>query len=168
VRHDLEIHTRHRPIQILDARKALRILDSEDFDVVWTDNGWQTKQATACRALGCARYCADITPPAGSSWVEWTLHWPQRDAWLGFNVRGKTKRPDQRRPRRGPGHRYGYHFVGGYGGSFTLRLLHEERGTSVWRMAPRTRALLREPLSRRSAWGEKCQAFSFCKTGWCA
>ena len=91
VRHDLEIHTRHRPIQILDARKALRILDSEDFDVVWTDNGWQTKQATACRALGCARYCADITPPAGSSGAEWTLHWPQRDAWLGFNVRVKTE-----------------------------------------------------------------------------
>jgi glucoamylase len=91
VRHDLEIHTHHRPIQILDAGKTLRIIESEDFDVVWTDNGWQTKQAMTCRAVGCAGYSADITPTADSSELEWTLHWSQRDAWLGFNVRVKIE-----------------------------------------------------------------------------
>ena len=50
VRHDLEIHIRYRPIQILDADKTLRILDSEDFDVVWTDNaGRQSKPRLAAR-----------------------------------------------------------------------------------------------------------------------
>jgi glucoamylase len=91
VRHDLEIHTRHRPIQILDAGKTLRILDTDEFDVVWTDNGWQTKQATASRALGCAGHSADIAPTPGSSEVEWTLHWHRRDAWLEPNVRVKIK-----------------------------------------------------------------------------
>jgi glucoamylase len=84
VRHDLEIHIRHRPIQILDAGKTLRILDSEGFDIVWTDNGWQTKQATACCALDCARYSAYITPPAGSCEVEWTLHWPSETPGLNL------------------------------------------------------------------------------------
>ena len=50
VRHDLEIHIRYRPIQILDADKTLRILDSEDFDVAWTDNaGRQSKPRLAAR-----------------------------------------------------------------------------------------------------------------------
>ena len=92
VRHDLEFHTSHRPIHFLDAGKTLRILDSEDFDVVWTDNGWQTKQSAACRSLGCAGYSADIAPTTGSSEIEWTLHWPQRDVWLGRNVRVKIEK----------------------------------------------------------------------------
>ena len=91
VRHDLEIHTSQRPIQTLDAGKTLRILDSEDFEVVWTDNGWQTTQATACRALGCAGSSADIEPTAGSSEVQWTAHYPQRGAWLGSNVTVKIE-----------------------------------------------------------------------------
>jgi glucoamylase len=50
VRHDLEVHIRYRPIQILDADKTLRILDSEDFDVAWTDNaGRQSKPRLAAR-----------------------------------------------------------------------------------------------------------------------
>jgi glucoamylase len=91
VRHDLEIYTRHRPIHTLDAGKTLRILDGQDFEVVWTDNGWKTKQTMACRALGCAGYSADIAPTAGSGEVEWTLYWPQQDAWLGFNVKVKIE-----------------------------------------------------------------------------
>ena len=91
VRHDLEIHTSQRPIQTLDAGKTLRILDNEDFEVVWTDNSWQTTQATACRALGCAGSSADIEPTAGSSEVQWTAHYPQRGAWLGSNVTVKIE-----------------------------------------------------------------------------
>jgi len=91
VRHDLEIHSRHRPIHSLDAGKTLRILDSEDFQIVWTDNGWQTTQVNSCRALGSAGYCADIAPAAGSSELEWTLRWPERNAWLGLNVKVKIE-----------------------------------------------------------------------------
>jgi glucoamylase len=91
VRHDLEIRTRHRPIQTLDAGKTLRILDDRDFEVIWTDNGWQTKHATICCAMSCAGYSADITPAAGSCEIEWTLYWPQQDAWLGHNVKVKIE-----------------------------------------------------------------------------
>jgi glucoamylase len=91
VRHDLEIHTRSRPVQTLDAGKTLRILDGQKFVAVWTDNGWKTNQTVACRALGCAGYSADIAPAGGSGEVEWTLYWPEQDAWLGSNVRVKIE-----------------------------------------------------------------------------
>ncbi|MGA2537261.1 MAG: glycoside hydrolase family 15 protein [Terracidiphilus sp.] len=91
VRHDLEIHTRSRPVQTLAAGKTLRILDGQNFVAVWTDNGWKTNQTVACRALGCAGYSADIAPAAGSSEVDWTLYWPEQDAWLGSNVRVKIE-----------------------------------------------------------------------------
>jgi glucoamylase len=91
VRHDLEIYTRHRPIQTMDAGKTLRILDGQEFEVVWTDNGWQSTQAADCRALGCAGYSADIKPTNGSSEIEWTIYWPHQDVWLGHNVMVKIE-----------------------------------------------------------------------------
>ena len=95
VRHDLEIHTSDRPIHSLGVGKTLRILDREEFELVWTDNGWQSTQATPCHTLGCAGYSADIAPFSGTTQVEWTIHWPQRNAWLGFNVYVKIELPDQ-------------------------------------------------------------------------
>jgi glucoamylase len=95
VRHDLEIHTSDRPIHRLGVGKTLRILDREEFELVWTDNGWQSTQATPCHTLGCAGYSADIAPFSGTTQVEWTIHWPQRNAWLGFNVYVKIELPDQ-------------------------------------------------------------------------
>jgi glucoamylase len=85
--HGIEIHSRHRPIQRMDAGRALRILDEKKFDVLWTGDGWQTKQTTSSRALGSAGFSADIAPANGCSELEWTLHWPERNAWLGYNVR---------------------------------------------------------------------------------
>jgi glucoamylase len=95
VRHDLEIHTSDRPIHSLGVGKTLRILDREAFELVWTDNGWQSTQVTPCHTLGCAGYSADIAPSPGTTQVEWTIHWPQRNAWLGFNVYVKIELPDQ-------------------------------------------------------------------------
>ncbi|HEY1649943.1 MAG TPA: glycoside hydrolase family 15 protein [Terracidiphilus sp.] len=85
--HGIEIHSRHRPIRELDAGRALRILDDRAFEVVWTENGWQTKQSTLSRALGSAGFSADLVPAAGCSELEWTLRWPEQDAWLGYNVK---------------------------------------------------------------------------------
>jgi glucoamylase len=99
VRHDLEFHTRNRPIQTLDAGKTLRILDGQDFEVVWTDNAWKTKQTMASRAMGSAGYSADIAPAPDSREVEWTLRWLQRDAWLGFNVKVKIEAAPTDPPR---------------------------------------------------------------------
>jgi glucoamylase len=90
-RNDVEIYSRRRPIQAMDAGKRLRILDERRFEAVWTDDGWQTKNAAPSRALGSAGFSADIVPAAGSREVEWTLHWPEQDAWLGYNVKVKVE-----------------------------------------------------------------------------
>ena len=50
--HGLEIYTKRRPIQRMDAGRTLRILDDAHFEVVWTDDGWQTQHTTASRAVG--------------------------------------------------------------------------------------------------------------------
>ncbi len=89
-RTDVEIYSQRRPIQQMDAGKNLRILDEGMFVVVWTDDGWQTQHETPSRAFASAGFCAEITPAAGSSELEWTLHWPESDGWLGYNVKVKV------------------------------------------------------------------------------
>ncbi|HUB51956.1 MAG TPA: glycoside hydrolase family 15 protein [Terracidiphilus sp.] len=84
-----EIYTRHRPIQQMEAGRTLRILDDRRFDVVWTCDGWQTKLTAASRGLGSAGFSADIAPGPGAAELEWTLHWPEQDTWLGYNVKVK-------------------------------------------------------------------------------
>jgi glucoamylase len=85
--HNLEIYSRIRPIQKMEAGRALRILDEANFEVTWTCDGWQTRQTTPSRALGNAGFSADIVPARGSAELEWTLYWPDRQTWLGYNVK---------------------------------------------------------------------------------
>ena len=85
----IEIHTIRRPIERMGAGKSLRILDEGRFEVVWTGDGWQTIHTATSHARGSAGHSADITPPDGSTGVEWTLRWPEKDAWLGYNVKVK-------------------------------------------------------------------------------
>ncbi len=89
----LEMYSRRRPIQRMDAGKTLRILDEGRFELVWTDDGWQTVKTAGSRGLGSAGFSADITPAGGSAEVEWTMHWPESDAWLGYNVKVKVDAP---------------------------------------------------------------------------
>jgi len=89
-RTDVEIYSRRRPIQRIDAGRRLRILDEGLFDVVWTDDGWQSKHGTASRSIGSAGSYAEIAPAPGTREVEWTLHWPESDGWLGYNVKVKV------------------------------------------------------------------------------
>jgi glucoamylase len=89
VNHGLEIYTRQRPIQRMDAGRTLRILDERHFEVVWTSDGWQSKRTADSCGLGSAGFSADIAPEPGATELEWTLHWPEQDAWLGYNVRVK-------------------------------------------------------------------------------
>ena len=74
----------------MDAGKTLRILDEGLFEVVWTDDGWKTKNTTESRGLGSAGFSADVTPAAGSEELEWTLHWPEADslAWIQCEGQG--------------------------------------------------------------------------------
>jgi glucoamylase len=87
LRRGLEIHTRRRPIQRMDAGSTLRLLDDTYFEAVWTDDGWKTVKSATSRGLGSAGFTADLVPAADSSEVEWTLHWPERNTWLGYNVK---------------------------------------------------------------------------------
>ncbi|HTU43660.1 MAG TPA: hypothetical protein VMF91_01265, partial [Bryobacteraceae bacterium] len=92
-RRGVEIYSRRRPIECMGEGKILRILDERRFDATWTDDGWQTIHTANSRTLGSAGYSADIAPAAGSCEVEWTLRWPEQDAWLGYNVKVKVDGP---------------------------------------------------------------------------
>ena len=86
----VEIYSRRRPIRSMGVGKTLRILDEGRFELTWTDDGWQTTRTTNSRSMGNAGYSADIAPEAGRSELEWTLRWPEKDAWLGYNVKLKV------------------------------------------------------------------------------
>jgi glucoamylase len=89
-RRGLEIYTRRRPIQRMDAGRTLRILDEKQFEVRWSADGWQTVHNTLSRSLGCAGFSADIAAGAESGTLQWTLHWPEQDGWLGYNIEVKV------------------------------------------------------------------------------
>ena len=89
LRGELEISSRRRPIQRIAAGSTLRILDEKKFELIWSADGWQTTHATASRSLGSAGHSAEIAAAAESGALEWTLHWPELDSWLGYNVEVK-------------------------------------------------------------------------------
>jgi glucoamylase len=89
----IEIYSRRRPIQTITAGSTLRILEDSRFDVVWSSDGWLTTHTAASRSLGSAGFSADINAETGAEGagsetgkLSWTLHWPDRDRWLGYNV----------------------------------------------------------------------------------
>lgn len=86
-RRNLEIYSLRRPIQRIVAGDTLRILDENHFDLTWSRDKWQTTHITASRSLGSAGFSADIaTAPDQTGSLSWTLRWPERDHWLGYNV----------------------------------------------------------------------------------
>lgn len=85
-RRDLEFYSLRRPIQHIDAGQTLRILEEKHFNVTWTDDNWKTVQSMPSRALGSAGFSVDLAPRIGAQVLEWTLHYPEKDAWLGYNV----------------------------------------------------------------------------------
>jgi len=85
-RRDLEIYSRRRPIQKISAGSTLRILDQNRFELVWSADGWATKHTTLSRGLGSAGHSADIAAGEEPSEISWTLHLPEQDGWLGYNV----------------------------------------------------------------------------------
>jgi glucoamylase len=89
-RQDLEIYSRHRPIQRIAAGDTLRILDEKRFELIWTEDGWQTTHTALSRTLGSAGFSAEIASGAESGTLQWTLHWPEHDGWLGYNVEVKV------------------------------------------------------------------------------
>jgi glucoamylase len=86
LRRNLEIYTNKRPIQRIGASNTLRILDTQIFLLVFTRDGWKTTEKQLSRTVGNVGASADIVPGPGVDAVEWTLYWPEQDAWLGYNV----------------------------------------------------------------------------------
>jgi len=93
IRRGVEIYSRQRPIHRMDARSTLRILDECRFEVVWTDDGWQTVNTAISRGLGSPGFSVDIAPAHRSRELEWTIHWTESNAWLGYNVKVKIEQP---------------------------------------------------------------------------
>ncbi len=91
LRRKLEMFSLRRPIQRMAAGNTLRILDEAQFDVVWSDDGWQTVQSTSSRSYGSAGYSAEITPAEDRGALQWALRWPEQDRWLGYNVEVKIE-----------------------------------------------------------------------------
>ena len=93
IRRGIEIASLRRNIQRMNAGSTLRIVDEKRFEVEWTDDGWHTRHTAASRALGSAGFSAEFAPAAMSSEVEWTMHWQDEEAWLGYNVKVKVDAP---------------------------------------------------------------------------
>jgi len=87
----LEIFSLRRPIQRIHAGATLRILDESRFEVTWTTDDWRTVHTTASRGLGSSGFSADLPTDQNAAGEEllWTLHWPDQDRWLGYNVEVK-------------------------------------------------------------------------------
>ncbi|MGB6975785.1 MAG: glycoside hydrolase family 15 protein [Terracidiphilus sp.] len=88
VRRGLEFWSLRRPIQQMAAGGTLRILDGGRFEVVWTLDEWKTTHHTESSGQGSAGYSVDLetTATEAGGKLTWTLHWPEGDRWLGYNV----------------------------------------------------------------------------------
>jgi glucoamylase len=87
----LEIFSLERPIQRIPPGTTLRIHDDTRFEMTWTNDDWKTTHATASRSMGSSGFTVDIATDqslAGHRLL-WTLHWPEQDRWLGYNVEVK-------------------------------------------------------------------------------
>jgi glucoamylase len=95
VRSDHEIYSLRRPIQKITAGQTLRILDPKRFDLIWTTDDWTTKHTAIGRSLGSAGFSADIDLGNDTGTLQWTLHWTEQNAWLGYNVQVQVEEKDQ-------------------------------------------------------------------------
>ena len=88
----LEIFSLRRPIRKISAGETLRILDDRRFRLLWTADNWQTSQTLESHSVGYAGFSADLLGSAPGK-LQWTLHWVEPDAWLGYNVEVQVVEP---------------------------------------------------------------------------
>ena len=82
----MEIFRLSRPISAMSEGGVLRIVDSERFQAVWTDDNWATTNHVESRQVGHPGSYADISPKAGvDGKIQFTLFWPTENHWLGRN-----------------------------------------------------------------------------------
>ncbi len=83
-----EVWKMRRPVAEMEAGKQLRILSANPFEVLWSVDGWATKQSLTSRELGTAGSVADL-PPASSGELVFTLCWRNDRRWEGRDFRVK-------------------------------------------------------------------------------
>jgi glucoamylase len=90
---NLEIYTRRRPLQQIAAGDTLRILDEEQFELVWTADNWKSTHRLLSNSVGDCGYSAEVStaPDQAGGDLSWTLHWPEQNRWLGYNVETKIE-----------------------------------------------------------------------------
>ena len=59
---------------------------------MWTSDGWKTTQTTMSHSLGSTGFSAEIATGPEDGRLEWTLHWTEQNAWLGYNVVVKVEK----------------------------------------------------------------------------
>jgi glucoamylase len=82
----LEIFRTTRPISAMVCGGTLRIVDPEDFTVVWSADNWATTNTTHTKPVDSFGSFADIVvAPEQTGSIVFTLFWPRDNRWLGRN-----------------------------------------------------------------------------------
>ena len=92
-RNRTQIYQAARPIDEMPAGGTLRIVDQQPFRVVYTRDGWQTREEAEAKPAAFVGSFADIALPEDSSGVlTFTLHWPPQPG-AGGALAGTKYRP---------------------------------------------------------------------------
>jgi glucoamylase len=82
----IEVFKLRRPLARIDAGKTLRITAQQQFRVIWTADGWQTKNALDSAKVGSAGSFADLpTAESQKGQLSFTLFWTEENRWEGRN-----------------------------------------------------------------------------------
>ncbi|HYK38129.1 glycoside hydrolase family 15 protein [Alloacidobacterium sp.] len=82
----IELFKLRRKINRIQPGKTLRITAQGRFKVVWTMDGWETRNITESSTVGYAGSFADIsTSPEQTGAVSFNLYWIEENRWEGQN-----------------------------------------------------------------------------------
>ena len=85
-KNDVEFFKITRPLTHVAVGKRLQVLDREQFEVLWTTDGWATHQTALASLIGYPGFAVELALPDNyQGELELTLHWPGSDRWVGHN-----------------------------------------------------------------------------------
>lgn len=81
-----------RQIKSIVAGKILRVISGEQFELLYTTDGWLTQKTVHAQNLGTAGAAADIRAIAGgASEIVFTFFWTAEKRWQGRNFSVKIE-----------------------------------------------------------------------------
>jgi glucoamylase len=85
-KNNIEIFQTSRPVARIAAGMTLRVVDTAQFRMIYTLDGWATNHTLESKPAGYAGNYADIATAAGwAGKIAFTFYWPGQDKWLGRN-----------------------------------------------------------------------------------